>query len=610
MIASGATLHSSDTVATRLLAGLCAVLCFSACTGIIADSQGTGPSPGDPGNTATGSGRAGSESGRGGATGTGTGATGTGGNNTGAVGGSGPGSGGAGGSSAGAGGSSGGAPPGGGTPDGGVDPCQGAAAETAPTTMQLLTREQYLNSVHDLLGADIDLEAVLPDPHDPATFGLVQGNVAQVDLENYLKAAEAAAVAAVATTAKLDALAPCPASAADKRACARTFVQTFGARIYRAPVTDAADIDRHLVVYDLGASTSYAHGIEMILRAMLQAPRFLYRAEPGTSERVAAHSVKLSGYEVASRLSYAVWNTMPDAKLTAAAASGALSTKDGVANELAWMLRDARGAKVVRRFLEGWVHLSVVETVVKDKQLFPDWSHAAFRTSLRTQAQTFFDEVLGGGHGTLSSLFTLQRADGSGQGVLTLPAVLGILATAQESSPIYRGKFVREQLLCQELPAPPANVPKPPDVPPGVSTREKFKQHEADPACSGCHRLMDPIGFGFENYDAVGRFRTVDNGAPVDPSGEIVQTRDLDGKFAGIAELSQRMATSAEVEECAARQWFRFFLSRFEQAADKCSMQRIVNQLHAAGSDLNALPLSLVGTDAFLYRRPVDEVSP
>src|SRR6185436_1081717 len=143
-----------------------------------------------------------------------------------------------------------------------------------------------------------------------------------------------------------------------------------------------------------------------------------------------------------------------------------------------------------------------------------------------------------------------------------------------------------------------------------VSTREKFKQHEADPACSGCHRLMDPIGFGFENYDAIGRFRTIDNGAPVDASGEIVQTRDLDGKFNGIAELAQRLAMSAEVEECAARQWFRFFLSRFEQSADQCSMQRIVNQLHAAGSDLNALPLSLVGTDAFLYRRPVDEVSP
>jgi hypothetical protein len=121
---------------------------------------------------------------------------------------------------------------------------------------------------------------------------------------------------------------------------------------------------------------------------------------------------------------------------------------------------------------------------------------------------------------------------------------------------------------------------------------------------------MDPIGFGFENYDAIGRYRTIDNGAPVDASGEIVQTRDLDGKFTGIAELGQRLATSGEVEECAVRQWFRFFLSRFEQDADACSVKRTVDQFRAAGSDLNALPPALVGSDAFLYRRPVDEVSP
>jgi hypothetical protein len=609
-------------VATHRLVGFCGVLFFSACTGIIADPPGGAPGSGDPRSTA---GTSGTGAGRGGATGpdggvTGTGAGGptatTGGSATG-TGGAGPDSGGgstggAGGAGAGTGGASGGMPPGdGGTNDGGVaDPCQGGAIETGPSTMQLLTRQQYLNSVRDLLGADVDLTAVLPDVEEPSTFGLVQGNVAQVDLENYSKAAEAAAAAAIATTVKLDALAPCAASTADKRTCARTFVETFGPRVYRAPVTDAADIDRHLVVYDLGSSTSYAHGIEMILRAMLQAPRFLYRAEPGTAERVGPHAVKLSGYEVAVRLSYAVWNTMPDAKLTAAAAAGALSTKDGVAGELTWMLRDPRGVKAVHRFLEGWVHLSSVETVVKDKQLFPDWANGAFRTSLRTQAESFFDEALGPAQGTLTSLFTLERADGSGKGVLTLPALLGILATATESSPIYRGKFVREQLLCQELPAPPPNVPKPPDVPPGVSTRDKFRQHEANPACSGCHRLMDPIGFGFEHYDAIGRYRTVDNGAPVDASGEVVLTRDIDGKFVGVAELAQRLAASAEVQECAARQWFRYFLSRFEQDADRCSMHRIALQLRAAGSNLNALPPALVGTDAFLYRRPIDEVSP
>jgi len=190
--------------------------------------------------------------------------------------------------------------------------------------------------------------------------------------------------------------------------------------------------------------------------------------------------------------------------------------------------------------------------------------------------------------------------------MLTLPALLSTLAKPDESSPIYRGKFVREQLLCQQLPPPPPNVPKPPDTMPGVSTRERFKQHEVDAACSSCHTLMDPIGLGFENYDAVGVFRTTDNGQPVDASGEVVNTEDMDGKFNGVPELGKKIAASAEVQACVARQWFRFFLSRFEQDADGCSMKALLDSFKAQGSDLNTLPAALVQTDAFLYRRPVN----
>jgi hypothetical protein len=495
--------------------------------------------------------------------------------------------------------------------------------------MPLLTGDQYLNTVHDLFGANAQLDALFPHANDPSTFGLVQGNVAQVDLENYGKGAELAAAAVVADANKLNALAPCAASA-DKRGCARTFVQTFGARVYRAPVTDAADVDRHLVLYDLGASTSYAHGIELVLRGMLQAPRFLYRAEPGTTESVGPTAVKLSGYEVASRLSYALWNTMPDAKLTAAAAAGELSTKAGVAAQLAWMLADPRGAKAVRRFLEGWIHLADVDTVVKDDKMFPGWGDGALRTAMRGQADSFFDYVLGGQSGSLASLMTsptvfvnqtlagyygvtataqfqpIERADGTASGLLTLPALLSTLAKPTESSPIYRGKFVREQLLCQDLPPPPPNVPRAPDTQPGVSTREKFKQHEKDALCSACHQLIDPIGFGFENFDAVGKYRTLDNGVTVDASGELSETLDADGKFVGVAELGKKLATSVEVEECVARQWFRFFLTRFEQDVDGCSMKALVEQFKASGDSLNGLPLAIVEADAFLYRRPID----
>jgi hypothetical protein len=203
---------------------------------------------------------------------------------------------------------------------------------------------------------------------------------------------------------------------------------------------------------------------------------------------------------------------------------------------------------------------------------------------------------------------TFQPLDlpaGKVSGLLTLPALLTLNAKPDQSWPIYRGRFVREALLCEELPAPPANVPKPPTVQPGVSTRQRLSQHETDPTCSGCHKLMDPIGFGFENYDSIGRFRTLDGNQPIDASGEVIAPSDINGTFNGVAQLATKLAGSAQVEQCFARQWFRFAMSRYEQDPDSCSMKNLLDAFHASGSSLNSLPQALVQTDAFLYRRPL-----
>jgi hypothetical protein len=321
--------------------------------------------------------------------------------------------------------------------------------------------------------------------------------------------------------------------------------------------------------------------------------------------------------------------------LSGAAADGSLQTQDGLLAQLERMRGDPRGATLVRRFLEGWVHLPGVARAVKDPEMFPEWQEPALRTALQDQARAFFDHVLDSERGRLRALLTsptvFVRADlgdfygvaggdtfaplpldgGRASGLLTLPAVLALLAKPDESSPIYRGKFVREALLCQQLPAPPANVPKPPEVEPDVSTRQRLAQHEVDPACSGCHEMLDPIGFGFEHFDAIGRYRTSDGGEAVDARGELIATRDVDGEFEGVAELGDMLAGSAEVEECVARQWFRYALGRFEQELDACSMQRLLQAFAAAEQDLNVLPRAIVATEAFRYRRPVDaEASP
>jgi len=254
---------------------------------------------------------------------------------------------------------------------------------------------------------------------------------------------------------------------------------------------------------------------------------------------------------------------------------------------------------------------------------------------MQAQASTFFADLLENGGGKLSTLLTSNTVfvnrelgpfygvtggdsftptsgiSGATAGILTLPAFLALQAKPSESSPIYRGKFVREQVLCQLLPAPPANIPKPPDVTPGVSTRERLAEHESNASCSGCHRMMDPIGFGFENFDSLGRYRTTDGSGPVDASGELIATGEIDGKFAGVGELGQRLSQSKTVRQCMARQWFRFALARFEQPVDDCSMKGLLDAFEAADADLNALPKAIVRSDAFQYRRPVDsEVSP
>jgi Protein of unknown function (DUF1592)/Protein of unknown function (DUF1588)/Protein of unknown function (DUF1595)/Protein of unknown function (DUF1585)/Protein of unknown function (DUF1587) len=507
--------------------------------------------------------------------------------------------------------------------------CTGHVADPGPSPLQLLSRTQYLNTVKALAGDVPGIEQALGDEVAASAFGLVQPDVSQVQLEHYQKAADTIAAVIVGNATSLNKLAPCAQGTAPAE-CAKGVVQKFGALAYRAPVTDAADIDRHVQLFTVGAATSYAHGIEMLLRGMLQSPRFLYRVEIGTSEKVSDLAVKLSASEIAARLSYTLWDSPPDDKLNQAVASGTLATKEGVGAQLAWMLQDARGQKLVNRFLESWMHIGAVDNLVKNAELYPQFQSASFKASLQGQAAAFFDDLLTKQGGKLSALFTsptvfynkdlggyygatgtdafqsLQKTDGTAAGILTLPAVLAVQAKPNESSPIYRGRFVREALLCQQLPSPPPDIPAAPEVTPGVSTRERSAQHEKDPTCSGCHQLLDPVGFGFENYDTLGRYRTEDGGKPIDASGNVVSTRDMDGAFNGVAELAKKLAVSSEVKECVTRQWFRYAMNRFEQPVDGCSMKSVIDSFDAAAQDLSSLPQAIVQTDAFLYRRPID----
>ena len=202
--------------------------------------------------------------------------------------------------------------------------------------------------------------------------------------------------------------------------------------------------------------------------------------------------------------------------------------------------------------------------------------------------------------GTPVELDPTQRA-----GLLTQAAFLTMHAHADQTSPVHRGILVRENLLCQILPSPPADVNNvAPSPTPSTTTRERLEQHVADPSCAGCHVLIDPIGLGFENYDPIGAYRTYDGPREVDAVGEVNGAGDdVAGTFNGAVELSSKLAQSAQVKECLTKQWFRFATGRMESNDDACTLQRLQESFKASDGNVRQLIVDLVTSDAFTYVR-------
>jgi hypothetical protein len=191
-------------------------------------------------------------------------------------------------------------------------------------------------------------------------------------------------------------------------------------------------------------------------------------------------------------------------------------------------------------------------------------------------------------------------------GLLTQPSVLAVNAHADQTSPVHRGKFVRERLLCEPISPPPPNVKAvPPPVDPNATTRDRFIQHSNDPYCSSCHHLMDPIGFGFEHYDSIGLWRDQDHALPIDATGMVSDSKDTNGAFNGAVELAQRLSGSEEVRACVVTQWFNYAHGRPSTNEDSCSMGQLKTAFADAKYDIKELLVALTQTDAFLYRKGV-----
>ncbi len=499
---------------------------------------------------------------------------------------------------------------------------QGIELGSAP--LRRLTRNEYDNTVRDLLGDDTrPASAFAAD--DTALGFAVAGHVSLLVAQHYMDAAEAIAARA---TADLTALLPCDPEP-DEQACIGMFIGQLAPRAYRRPLVD----DEHaqlMALYNAARSDfDRATAVATVLEAVLQSPHFLYRVEVGAPDPDGDGIVALGSHELATRLSYLVWNTMPDAGLAVAAATGQLDSREGLEAEVRRMLDDPRARTAVDDFHRQWLGMEALRHADKDLDLHREWDDA-LRDAMIAEVGQFAQAVVFEDDATLETLLTasygfanepLARVYGvpgvfgdaltrvelppeQRAGLLTMAGLQARLASARGSDPIHRGLWVRERLLCQGLPAPPPDVDVvPPDPEPGASTRDQFEQHTADESCAGCHSLIDPIGFGFEHYDAVGAWRALDNGVTVDASGNVSATDDADGPFDGGVELARRLAASEQVRSCVATQWFRYAFARAEQPADDCTRSQIEDAFAAAGQDIRELLVALVLSDGFRFRR-------
>ena len=501
------------------------------------------------------------------------------------------------------------------------------APQPGPSPIRRMNRFEYDNTVRDLLGDDSRPAQGFPDEEEALGFNNNADALGVTGLlaEHYLTAAETLAAKAALDLPKL---LGCDPQADGEDACARRFVTEFGRRAYRRPLEDA-EVDALFAVFaGARAQFDFETGIRLTLTAMLQSPHFLYRVEFGAPIASDDAALKVRPYELASRLSYFLWATMPDDALFEAAASGALETREDVAAQAQRMLADPRARVTVRDFHGQWLYLSRIEQMEKDPDVFPEFD-PAIKPQLRAEAEAFLEHVIWDGEGDLDTLllapFTfmnkpladyygvtgpagdalekVELPEGHASGILTLGGVMAFLAKPNQTSPIHRGKFIRERILCQAVPPPPDNIViTPPEVDPNLPTRERFKEHSEDPLCGGCHQLLDPVGFGFEHYDGLGRWRDIDAKLPIDASGEVIAA-EVAGKFDGVPDLAAMLVSSPEVEGCMTRQWFRYAYGRAETLDDKCTLDQLGDGFAASGRNIQDLIVALTQTDAFMYRR-------
>ncbi len=461
-----------------------------------------------------------------------------------------------------------------------------------PTLLRRLTESQYRATVADIFGADVPVVARFERAlrsEGLIAVGTGEAGISAFSIEQYDAAAQGVADA-ILGEGQREKFLPCrPRSATEFDApCAGAFIGQYGPLLHRRPLTDE-QARRYLEAARLGTEKlgDFYEGLKYALVGMMTSPQFLLRIEQAQPDPQRPGLLQLDPYSKAARLSYFLTDSTPDRELLRAAGAGELDTGSGLARQVDRLIASPRFEGALRAFFGDMLEFDLFDDLAKDSEIYP-----AFNSDVAADAkeQTLRDIVyhLVNGHGDYRDLFTLEETfmtrplgiiyrqpvparhgwervalshDGSRLGIQSHVSFLALHAHPGRSSPTLRGKAIRNVFLCQQVPDPPANVdfsvvqdPSNTNMP---TARDRLGAHNTEPACSGCHRVMDPVGLALENYDGLGHFRARENDAVIDPSGF------LDGTaYEDAAGLATALRNHPETPRCAVERIYRFAVGR------------------------------------------------
>jgi len=514
-------------------------------------------------------------------------------------------------------------------------PCDCEHPDPGRVTIRRLNRAEYNNTIRDLVG--VDFQPATDFPADDSGYGFDNvGDVLSLSpvlLEKYLTSAEK--IVGAATPPVWERVEFRKSKSARERDLdrAREFVEAFGRRAFRRPLSKE-EVDRYLELFRATPANgeNFERRIKLVTEAILVSPHFLFRGElqpePGNPKKIKW----LDDYALASRLSYFLWSSMPDQELFALAERKAL--RKNLGKQVQRMLKDPKANELVENFTGQWLQLRNLDLAAPDRKEFSDFNEK-LRKAMKRETELLFETILREDRSVLefisadytflnerlAQLYGIEGVEGDQfrrvslveegaspscrqrGGLLTQASILTLTSNPTRTSPVKRGKWVLENLLGAPPPPPPPNVPKLDESKAAVTgtLRHRMEEHRDNPACASCHARMDPIVFGFENYDGIGAWRDLDGKDMIDPSGELVKGES----FKGPAELKAILLNQKRDDfvRCLTEKMMTYALGRGLEYYDKCAVDKISGQLAKANYKFSTLVVGIVQSVPFQMRR-------